>query len=109
MFLKTISLARAGCCPAGDVKYSFHVHIAGMGGRSDSRLTGLKIKIIMEQHTTWIVKHTLNIKLLTSPLQSMLIAHPPLVKLSMIALFFCRSSSDKCSLRFFCSNVNPFI
>jgi len=45
VFLKTISLARVGCCPAGDVKYSFHVHIVGMGGRSDSLLTGLKIKL----------------------------------------------------------------
>jgi len=44
VFLKTISLARVGCCPAGDVKYSFHVHNAGVGGRSDSRLTSLKIR-----------------------------------------------------------------
>jgi len=44
VFLKTISLAKGGCCPAGDVKYSFQVHIAGIGGRSDSRRTGLKIK-----------------------------------------------------------------
>lgn len=46
VFLQTISLARTGCCPAGEVKYSFHVHNEGVGGMSDSRLTGFKTEII---------------------------------------------------------------
>lgn len=45
MFLQTISLAKTGYCPAGEVKYSFHVHNEGIGGMSDSRLTGFKVKL----------------------------------------------------------------
>lgn len=44
VFLQTISLDRTGCCPAGDIKYSFHVHNEGIGGKSDSRLTVFKKK-----------------------------------------------------------------
>lgn len=40
VFLQTTSLAKTGYCPAGEVKYSFHVHNEGIGGVSDSLRTG---------------------------------------------------------------------
>lgn len=46
VFLQTTSLDRTGCCPTGEVKYSFHVHNEGIGGTSDSRLTGFNLKTI---------------------------------------------------------------
>lgn len=46
VFLQTISLARTGCCPAGEDIYSFHVHNEGAGVARDSRRTGLKLKFI---------------------------------------------------------------
>lgn len=47
VFLQTISLDSIGCCPAGEVKYSFHVHNEGMGGISDSRLMSFKKKVLI--------------------------------------------------------------